>query len=324
MAAVFDASNDDWALSVAAQENEHLSVSGGSTATSATAKVKSPPPPSLSPIVGRASLNDESSFQMRNVQNSLYDSLVSASSADAPPAVDPDSYATPVSPTTVFIGATRTLSTSSSSSSSTSVTNASHPVQALLEYVRVNHLPYPSFHYDVSRPQCGVTVRASCGSIQFESLKTSKKVAKADAAQRLLDCLRNLSSKELDDVREKSLQDAAATSGVGIASASGNPVPSSSSGVADATAAPSTNDGDDDDGVVKAEDISLINKHLNTVLMECSSDTVQIQRRDPNSPLYSCTTFEQLDLPHDLLKGDNLLIHLNVLINVFPARANDF
>ena len=58
-----------------------------------------------------------------------------------------------------------------------------------------------------------------------------------------------------------------------------------------------------EDDSVKSEEISLMNKHLNTVLTECSSDTIQIQRQDPNSPLYSCTTFEQLDLPPNLLKG---------------------
>ena len=121
-----------------------------------------------------------------------------------------------------------------------------------------------------------------------------------------METLKTLSVEELNQVREKALRDAVEGGGGGGGGATtGIPV------VAEAeTTTTTTTPGDaeastpqNEDDSVKSEEISLMNKHLNTVLTECSSDTIQVQRQDPNSPLYSCTTFEQLNLPPSLLKG---------------------
>lgn len=49
-------------------------------------------------------------------------------------------------------------------------------------------------------------------------------------------------------------------------------------------------------------DLSLMKKFLRSQLVESKSN-VEIIRKDPNSPLYSVKTFEELRLPEELLKG---------------------
>ncbi|KAI1297225.1 ATP-dependent RNA helicase DDX19A [Halotydeus destructor] len=56
-----------------------------------------------------------------------------------------------------------------------------------------------------------------------------------------------------------------------------------------------------EEGVSEA-DISLMRKILRTKLIQ-SKNNVEIMRSDPNSPLYSIKSFEELHLPDELLKG---------------------
>jgi len=171
-----------------------------------------------------------------------------------------------------------------------------HPVQFLLDYIRLKNLPYPSYYYDMSSPHLGITVTVSCGSISQTCTRSNKKAAKADASAMLVDTLVTLSQDEVNELRNKQMSSLIAggvtqTTSLGVT----QPIP----------AQPLLGQGALDSGEdkIKAEEISLINKHLNTVLTECCSDTIAVQRKDPNSPLYSCTSFEQLNLPLDLLKG---------------------
>lgn len=56
-----------------------------------------------------------------------------------------------------------------------------------------------------------------------------------------------------------------------------------------------------DENVTEA-DISLMRKLLRTKLID-SKNNIEIVRSDPNSPLYSVKSFEELRLPQELLKG---------------------
>ena len=49
--------------------------------------------------------------------------------------------------------------------------------------------------------------------------------------------------------------------------------------------------------------MSLLNKKVQTELYELKNDTIEVQRRDPNSPLYSVRTFEEMHLKPEILKG---------------------
>ncbi len=49
------------------------------------------------------------------------------------------------------------------------------------------------------------------------------------------------------------------------------------------------------------EENSLVSKKVNTTLRD--SNAYVVDRSDPNSPLYSLTTFQELNLKPDLLKG---------------------
>lgn len=74
-----------------------------------------------------------------------------------------------------------------------------------------------------------------------------------------------------------------------------------------APAAPS-DDWDDEAGASpeKAPDsaaMSLLNKKVQTQLYELKNDTIEIQRKDPNSPLYSVRSFEEMHLKPEILKG---------------------
>lgn len=57
----------------------------------------------------------------------------------------------------------------------------------------------------------------------------------------------------------------------------------------------------DEEALPKAE-VSLLQKIIRTRLVRCSS-AVEVQRKDPKSPLYSIKTFEELKLRPDLLRG---------------------
>uniref|UniRef100_A0A6M2DMV7 RNA helicase n=1 Tax=Xenopsylla cheopis TaxID=163159 RepID=A0A6M2DMV7_XENCH len=54
---------------------------------------------------------------------------------------------------------------------------------------------------------------------------------------------------------------------------------------------------------VSKDEISLLQKIIRKGLSVCPKEEVEIRRKDPNSPLYSCKTFEELNLRTDLLKG---------------------
>uniref|UniRef100_A0A1Y1KN83 RNA helicase n=1 Tax=Photinus pyralis TaxID=7054 RepID=A0A1Y1KN83_PHOPY len=60
--------------------------------------------------------------------------------------------------------------------------------------------------------------------------------------------------------------------------------------------------GDNGDDPVNPADVSLLQKIIRKGLVENAND-VEIQRQDPNSPLYSVKTFEALHLKPNLLKG---------------------
>ncbi|GFT27127.1 ATP-dependent RNA helicase DDX19B, partial [Trichonephila clavipes] len=64
---------------------------------------------------------------------------------------------------------------------------------------------------------------------------------------------------------------------------------------------PQQND-DDDEPEPNPADISLMMKLVRTHLVEVTSD-IEIQKKDPNSPLYSAKSFEELNLRPELLKG---------------------
>jgi len=49
--------------------------------------------------------------------------------------------------------------------------------------------------------------------------------------------------------------------------------------------------------------MSLLNKKVQTQLYELKNDTIEIQRKDPNSPLYSVRSFEEMHLKPEILKG---------------------
>jgi len=50
-------------------------------------------------------------------------------------------------------------------------------------------------------------------------------------------------------------------------------------------------------------DLSLLNKKVQTKLYELKGDTIEVQRKDPNSPLYSVRSFEHMHLKPEILKG---------------------
>jgi len=52
-----------------------------------------------------------------------------------------------------------------------------------------------------------------------------------------------------------------------------------------------------------AASMSLLNKKVQTELYELKNDTVEVQRKDPNSPLYSVRSFEEMHLKPEILKG---------------------
>lgn len=60
--------------------------------------------------------------------------------------------------------------------------------------------------------------------------------------------------------------------------------------------------GDADEPKISAAEASLMKKILRSKLIESTHD-VEVQRNDPNSPLYSVKSFEELNLNPDLLKG---------------------
>ncbi len=53
-----------------------------------------------------------------------------------------------------------------------------------------------------------------------------------------------------------------------------------------------------------AASMSLLNKKVQTELYELKNDTVEVQRKDPNSPLYSVRSFEEMHLKPEILKGE--------------------
>lgn len=59
--------------------------------------------------------------------------------------------------------------------------------------------------------------------------------------------------------------------------------------------------GGNEESVTEA-DISLMRKILKTKLLQPKND-ITIERADPNSPLYSVKSFEELRLPDELLRG---------------------
>ncbi|GIY41311.1 ATP-dependent RNA helicase DDX19A [Caerostris extrusa] len=59
---------------------------------------------------------------------------------------------------------------------------------------------------------------------------------------------------------------------------------------------------DEDEPEPNPADISLMQKLVRTHLVEVTSD-LEIQKKDPNSPLYSAKSFEELNLRPELLKG---------------------
>ncbi|XP_033642153.1 ATP-dependent RNA helicase DDX19A-like [Asterias rubens] len=61
--------------------------------------------------------------------------------------------------------------------------------------------------------------------------------------------------------------------------------------------------GDDANDAESAADASLLNKALHNKLQESSQTQLDVQQNDPNSPLYSVKSFEQLRLKPNLLKG---------------------
>lgn len=66
---------------------------------------------------------------------------------------------------------------------------------------------------------------------------------------------------------------------------------------ADTTAAESSVEDED----LEKADASYLNKILHSKLVECNNE-VEVQRKNPNSPLYSVKSFEQLHLKPELLK----------------------
>ncbi|XP_014670707.1 PREDICTED: ATP-dependent RNA helicase DDX19B-like isoform X2 [Priapulus caudatus] len=58
----------------------------------------------------------------------------------------------------------------------------------------------------------------------------------------------------------------------------------------------------DDDKPMTAEERSYLQKLLRSKLVQTKND-IEIQRKDPNSPLYSIKSFEELNLRPELLKG---------------------
>ncbi|XP_013779903.1 ATP-dependent RNA helicase DDX19A-like [Limulus polyphemus] len=60
--------------------------------------------------------------------------------------------------------------------------------------------------------------------------------------------------------------------------------------------------GDAEEPEISAAEASLMKKILRSKLIESTYD-VEVQRNDPNSPLYSVKSFEELNLNPDLLKG---------------------
>lgn len=59
---------------------------------------------------------------------------------------------------------------------------------------------------------------------------------------------------------------------------------------------------DEEDSPLRLEEISLMNKAINKGLIE-SKAMVEIERENPNSPLYSVKSFEELNIQPQLLKG---------------------
>lgn len=67
----------------------------------------------------------------------------------------------------------------------------------------------------------------------------------------------------------------------------------------------SVSEGDSDDqpdNVISSAEVSLLQKVIRTGLITTKQD-IEVQRKDPNSPLYSVKTFEALKLRPELLKG---------------------
>jgi ATP-dependent RNA helicase DDX19/DBP5 len=68
--------------------------------------------------------------------------------------------------------------------------------------------------------------------------------------------------------------------------------------------APSS-EGDSEDSpenAISSAEVSLLQKVIRTGLITTKQD-IEVQRKDPNSPLYSVKTFEALKLRPELLKG---------------------
>ncbi|XP_062505109.1 ATP-dependent RNA helicase DDX19A-like isoform X2 [Corticium candelabrum] len=64
-----------------------------------------------------------------------------------------------------------------------------------------------------------------------------------------------------------------------------------------------TADGDDQDKPLDAAEASYLTKVLRTKLVDSQVLGIEVQRRDPNSPLYSVKSFEELRLQKQLLDG---------------------
>ncbi|XP_022104186.1 ATP-dependent RNA helicase DDX19B-like [Acanthaster planci] len=60
---------------------------------------------------------------------------------------------------------------------------------------------------------------------------------------------------------------------------------------------------DEDEAAKAAADASLLNKALHNRLQDISQTQLEVQQKDPTSPLYSVKSFEELHLKPDLLKG---------------------
>lgn len=60
---------------------------------------------------------------------------------------------------------------------------------------------------------------------------------------------------------------------------------------------------DDDDETVDLATLSLMRKLTRNRILESKNNEVEVTRADPNSPLHSVKSFEELNLPEGLLKG---------------------
>ena len=71
------------------------------------------------------------------------------------------------------------------------------------------------------------------------------------------------------------------------------------------------------EGVPDVAERSLLQKVIRRGLVENKND-LEIQRKDPKSPLYSVKSFEALNLKTQLLKGKNFVKLINTTIHYAP------